>query len=222
MSFPLIRYLINVIPTDQVPNHYHSYHFSIELIGQGRVLHMELNIVWTKTSLKQFSSAALSSYFCFAIIVVVIIFVCVFQACDDVRAGLSLSQHVSESRLSVSESVSEFFDAQEVLLSASSSDNEVRQDVILSASFSDNEVRQEVFLSASSSDNEMRQDVLLSAGFSDNEVRQEVFLSGSSSDNEVRQEFTGTVSGYTGYIFQSWLLIGQMAVGSSFWVGWQM
>lgn len=40
--------------------------------------------------------------------------------------GIPLSQQVSnESRLSMSESVSEFFDAQEVLLSASSSENEV-------------------------------------------------------------------------------------------------
>lgn len=40
--------------------------------------------------------------------------------------GIPLSQQASnESRLSMSESVSEFFDAQEVLLSASSSENEV-------------------------------------------------------------------------------------------------
>lgn len=41
--------------------------------------------------------------------------------------GIPLTQQASnESRLSMSESVSEFFDAQEVLLSASSSENEVR------------------------------------------------------------------------------------------------
>lgn len=40
--------------------------------------------------------------------------------------GIPLTQQASnESRLSMSESVSEFFDAQEVLLSASSSENEV-------------------------------------------------------------------------------------------------
>lgn len=43
--------------------------------------------------------------------------------------GIPLTQQASnESRLSMSESVSEFFDAQEVLLSASSSENEVRHD----------------------------------------------------------------------------------------------
>lgn len=42
--------------------------------------------------------------------------------------GIPLTQQASnESRLSMSESVSEFFDAQEVLLSASSSENEVSQ-----------------------------------------------------------------------------------------------
>lgn len=43
------------------------------------------------------------------------------------QMGIPLTQQASnESRLSMSESVSEFFDAQEVLLSASSSENEVR------------------------------------------------------------------------------------------------
>lgn len=43
--------------------------------------------------------------------------------------GIPLTQQASnESRLSMSESVSEFFDAQEVLLSASSSENEVRME----------------------------------------------------------------------------------------------
>ncbi|KAJ8255878.1 hypothetical protein COCON_G00197420 [Conger conger] len=60
------------------------------------------------------------------------------QACDDVRAGLPLSQQVSASRLSVSESVSEFFDAQEVLLSASSSDNEGSDDESYVSDVSDN------------------------------------------------------------------------------------
>lgn len=42
------------------------------------------------------------------------------------QMGIPLTQQASnESRLSMSESVSEFFDAQEVLLSASSSENEV-------------------------------------------------------------------------------------------------
>lgn len=42
--------------------------------------------------------------------------------------GIPLTQQASnESRLSMSESVSEFFDAQEVLLSASSSENEVQR-----------------------------------------------------------------------------------------------
>ena len=49
----------------------------------------------------------------------------VLQASEQI--GIPLTQQASnESRLSMSESVSEFFDAQEVLLSASSSENEVR------------------------------------------------------------------------------------------------
>lgn len=45
------------------------------------------------------------------------------------QMGIPLTQQASnESRLSMSESVSEFFDAQEVLLSASSSENEVRME----------------------------------------------------------------------------------------------
>uniref|UniRef100_A0A8C3UJD4 Oxysterol-binding protein n=1 Tax=Catharus ustulatus TaxID=91951 RepID=A0A8C3UJD4_CATUS len=49
--------------------------------------------------------------------------------CEQIHVSLPLSQQVSnESRLSMSESVSEFFDAQEVLLSASSSENEVGWD----------------------------------------------------------------------------------------------
>lgn len=48
------------------------------------------------------------------------------QTGEQIHVSLPLSQQVSnESRLSMSESVSEFFDAQEVLLSASSSENEV-------------------------------------------------------------------------------------------------
>ncbi|TRY88837.1 hypothetical protein DNTS_016927 [Danionella cerebrum] len=51
------------------------------------------------------------------------------QAGDPLFVGIPLSQVVlNESRLSVSESVSEFFDAQEVLLSASSSENEASDD----------------------------------------------------------------------------------------------
>lgn len=53
-------------------------------------------------------------------------FACVcLQAVE--QMGIPLTQQASnESRLSMSESVSEFFDAQEVLLSASSSENEVQ------------------------------------------------------------------------------------------------
>lgn len=52
-----------------------------------------------------------------------------FQTGEQIHVSLPLSQQVSnESRLSMSESVSEFFDAQEVLLSASSSENEVGWD----------------------------------------------------------------------------------------------
>lgn len=51
-----------------------------------------------------------------------------FQPGEAIHGGIPLSQQASnESRLSMSESVSEFFDAQEVLLSASSSENEVRR-----------------------------------------------------------------------------------------------
>ncbi|KTF71350.1 hypothetical protein cypCar_00042272, partial [Cyprinus carpio] len=47
------------------------------------------------------------------------------EAGEPLHVGIPLSQQVAnESRLSMSESVSEFFDAQEVLLSASSSENE--------------------------------------------------------------------------------------------------
>lgn len=52
---------------------------------------------------------------------------CVFPPQAGEQMGIPLTQQASnESRLSMSESVSEFFDAQEVLLSASSSENEVR------------------------------------------------------------------------------------------------
>uniref|UniRef100_A0A4W5PA56 Oxysterol-binding protein n=1 Tax=Hucho hucho TaxID=62062 RepID=A0A4W5PA56_9TELE len=55
-----------------------------------------------------------------------IVFHCVFLQAGE-QMGIPLTQQTSnESRLSMSESVSEFFDAQEVLLSASSSENEVR------------------------------------------------------------------------------------------------
>jgi len=54
------------------------------------------------------------------------------QTGEQIHVSLPLSQQVSnESRLSMSESVSEFFDAQEVLLSASSSENEVGYDSVL-------------------------------------------------------------------------------------------
>lgn len=55
-----------------------------------------------------------------------------FQTGEQIHVSLPLAQQVSnESRLSMSESVSEFFDAQEVLLSASSSENEVGSDSTL-------------------------------------------------------------------------------------------
>lgn len=58
------------------------------------------------------------------------------QAGEQIHVSLPLSQQVSnESRLSMSESVSEFFDAQEVLLSASSSENEVGYDSTLQLCF---------------------------------------------------------------------------------------
>ncbi|KAJ8403371.1 hypothetical protein AAFF_G00351430 [Aldrovandia affinis] len=61
------------------------------------------------------------------------------EASDQVRVGLPLSQQASnESRLSMSESVSEFFDAQEVLLSASSSENEASDDESYVSDVSDN------------------------------------------------------------------------------------
>ena len=53
------------------------------------------------------------------------VFACVWLQAGE-QMGIPLTQQASnESRLSMSESVSEFFDAQEVLLSASSSENEV-------------------------------------------------------------------------------------------------
>ncbi|XP_056610294.1 oxysterol-binding protein-related protein 6 isoform X4 [Triplophysa dalaica] len=61
------------------------------------------------------------------------------QAGEPLHVGVPLSQQVSnESRLSMSESVSEFFDAQEVLLSASSSENEASDDESYVSDVSDN------------------------------------------------------------------------------------
>uniref|UniRef100_A0A672REM7 Oxysterol-binding protein n=1 Tax=Sinocyclocheilus grahami TaxID=75366 RepID=A0A672REM7_SINGR len=61
------------------------------------------------------------------------------QVSDPLQVGIPLSQQVSnESRLSMSESVSEFFDAQEVLLSASSSENEASDDESYISDVSDN------------------------------------------------------------------------------------
>ncbi|XP_059417455.1 oxysterol-binding protein-related protein 6-like isoform X8 [Carassius carassius] len=55
------------------------------------------------------------------------------------HVGIPISQQVAnESRLSMSESVSEFFDAQEVLLSASSSENEASDDESYISDVSDN------------------------------------------------------------------------------------
>ncbi|RXN07120.1 oxysterol-binding -related 6 isoform X3 [Labeo rohita] len=61
------------------------------------------------------------------------------EAGEPLHVGIPLSQQVSnESRLSMSESVSEFFDAQEVLLSASSSENEASDDESYVSDVSDN------------------------------------------------------------------------------------
>uniref|UniRef100_A0A8C9W9Z8 Oxysterol-binding protein n=1 Tax=Scleropages formosus TaxID=113540 RepID=A0A8C9W9Z8_SCLFO len=61
------------------------------------------------------------------------------SASDQTCAGVPLAQQTSnESRLSMSESVSEFFDAQEVLLSASSSENEASDDESYISDVSDN------------------------------------------------------------------------------------
>uniref|UniRef100_A0A8D0GM24 Oxysterol-binding protein n=1 Tax=Sphenodon punctatus TaxID=8508 RepID=A0A8D0GM24_SPHPU len=61
------------------------------------------------------------------------------QTGEQIHVTLPLSQQVShESRLSMSESVSEFFDAQEVLLSASSSENEASDDESYISDVSDN------------------------------------------------------------------------------------
>ncbi|KAM4698573.1 oxysterol-binding protein-related protein 6 isoform 1-T1 [Rhinophrynus dorsalis] len=58
---------------------------------------------------------------------------------EQIHVSLPLSQQVSnEGRLSMSESVSEFFDAQEVLLSASSSENEASDDESYISDVSDN------------------------------------------------------------------------------------
>ncbi|XP_032080475.1 oxysterol-binding protein-related protein 6 isoform X2 [Thamnophis elegans] len=58
---------------------------------------------------------------------------------EQIHVSLPLSQQVSnESRLSMSESISEFFDAQEVLLSASSSENEASDDESYISDVSDN------------------------------------------------------------------------------------
>ncbi|XP_028618778.1 oxysterol-binding protein-related protein 6 isoform X7 [Grammomys surdaster] len=61
------------------------------------------------------------------------------QPGEQIHVNLPLSQQVAnESRLSMSESVSEFFDAQEVLLSASSSENEASDDESYISDVSDN------------------------------------------------------------------------------------
>ncbi|XP_032080501.1 oxysterol-binding protein-related protein 6 isoform X5 [Thamnophis elegans] len=61
------------------------------------------------------------------------------QTGEQIHVSLPLSQQVSnESRLSMSESISEFFDAQEVLLSASSSENEASDDESYISDVSDN------------------------------------------------------------------------------------
>ncbi|XP_029413115.1 oxysterol-binding protein-related protein 6 isoform X4 [Nannospalax galili] len=61
------------------------------------------------------------------------------EAGEQIHVSLPLSQQAAnESRLSMSESVSEFFDAQEVLLSASSSENEASDDESYISDVSDN------------------------------------------------------------------------------------
>ncbi|XP_077010402.1 oxysterol-binding protein-related protein 6 isoform X7 [Tamandua tetradactyla] len=61
------------------------------------------------------------------------------QGGEQIHVSLPLSQQAAnESRLSMSESVSEFFDAQEVLLSASSSENEASDDESYMSDVSDN------------------------------------------------------------------------------------
>ncbi|XP_066542495.1 oxysterol-binding protein-related protein 6 isoform X4 [Hoplias malabaricus] len=61
------------------------------------------------------------------------------EASEQIHVGIPLTQQASnESRLSMSESVSEFFDAQEVLLSASSSENEASDDESYVSDVSDN------------------------------------------------------------------------------------
>ncbi|XP_072468543.1 oxysterol-binding protein-related protein 6 isoform X6 [Notamacropus eugenii] len=61
------------------------------------------------------------------------------QPGEQIHVSLPLSQQAAnESRLSMSESVSEFFDAQEVLLSASSSENEASDDESYISDVSDN------------------------------------------------------------------------------------
>uniref|UniRef100_A0A8C7SH68 Oxysterol-binding protein n=1 Tax=Oncorhynchus mykiss TaxID=8022 RepID=A0A8C7SH68_ONCMY len=67
-----------------------------------------------------------------------VVFHCVFLQAGE-QMGIPLTQQTSnESRLSMSESVSEFFDAQEVLLSASSSENEASDDESYVSDVSDN------------------------------------------------------------------------------------
>uniref|UniRef100_A0A8C8KAA8 Oxysterol-binding protein n=1 Tax=Oncorhynchus tshawytscha TaxID=74940 RepID=A0A8C8KAA8_ONCTS len=69
---------------------------------------------------------------------VLIVFLCFLKKGGEQR-GIPLTQQTSnESRLSMSESVSEFFDAQEVLLSASSSENEASDDESYVSDVSDN------------------------------------------------------------------------------------
>uniref|UniRef100_A0A8L0DTF2 Oxysterol-binding protein n=1 Tax=Oncorhynchus mykiss TaxID=8022 RepID=A0A8L0DTF2_ONCMY len=69
---------------------------------------------------------------------VLIVFLC-FLKKEGEQRGIPLTQQTSnESRLSMSESVSEFFDAQEVLLSASSSENEASDDESYVSDVSDN------------------------------------------------------------------------------------
>ncbi|MGH0152137.1 UNVERIFIED_CONTAM: hypothetical protein FKN15_021958 [Acipenser sinensis] len=91
---------------------------------------------------------------------------------EQIHVSLPLTQQASnESRLSMSESVSEFFDAQEVLLSASSSENEPNEQIHVSLPLTQ-QASNESRLSMSESVSEFfdAQEVLLSASSSENEA----------------------------------------------------
>uniref|UniRef100_A0A674E7T9 Oxysterol-binding protein n=1 Tax=Salmo trutta TaxID=8032 RepID=A0A674E7T9_SALTR len=93
-----------------------------------------VQLITLRKSLSQFYVISLSQLTSNKLIV----FHCVFLQAGE-QMGIPLTQQTSnESRLSMSESVSEFFDAQEVLLSASSSENEASDDESYVSDVSDN------------------------------------------------------------------------------------